>query len=84
MNVDEIMRLVNDCMERGDCYVSVYNQPDGTTSVSVYPNDDERPHWEVTSPGLYNCSECGCESDWTSLYCPRCGERLYYELGDYE
>ena len=82
MQID-IHKIINEAMEKKDRCVSIYISESGV-SVTVTPLE-EPSHWERIILGdnslfgtvRYRCSHCKTQQNYTSRYCPACGEEMH-------
>lgn len=79
----QINKIIDDAMKKKDREVNIFIGAFGTT-IKVIPFEAEKdPHWivELRNDGHmsgfpYRCSECGCQHNRITPYCPECGEKL--------
>ena len=78
----DIHKLIDEAMEKKDRSVHIFIGAFGT-NVQIEPFEvKEEPRWlekrndSGFSSRRYICSECGALTDFTSPYCPLCGEKL--------
>ena len=77
----DIHKIIDDAMEKKDRTVSIYIGQSCVT-INVTPYEPEEParwiHIENDHHCSYRfeCSACGAEHEFPSLYCPHCGEQM--------
>lgn len=80
-SLDDIQKIIDDAMEKGDRSVHISVVGDGV-SLNVYPYKEEgRGVWSaiVDDDGWtrsHRCSKCGFEARFETPYCPHCGNEM--------
>lgn len=86
-SLDDIQKIIDDAMEKGDRSVHISIVGDGVDiSVQPYKEGDEWGEWievksdrddlPLTFTVGYRCSKCGHHHPHMSLYCSICGSRM--------
>lgn len=74
-----ICELVKDFMKDKDKQISIFITPEAAT-VEVTPYEKDEPRWiedrERHMSSRFKCSACGHNFQFTSPYCPICGEKM--------
>jgi hypothetical protein len=70
----DILRIINQAMERNDKQISIFIRGD-VMSVNVNPYEADDPRWIKRDYNCYECSACGQVTEYPIMYCTYCGER---------
>lgn len=83
--VVDIHKIIDDAMEKRDRSVYILISSAGT-SVSINPYTEEKCQWVHKADNTYDetycrtwfeCSNCGGCTNYTTTYCPSCGEQMH-------
>lgn len=80
-SLDDIQKIIDDAMEKGDRSVHISVVGDGV-DISVYPYKEEgRGEWSAIVDDEWwtrghRCSKCGFEVRFETPYCPHCGNEM--------
>jgi len=76
-SLDDIQKIIDDAMEKGDRSVHISIVGDGV-DISVQPYKEEgRGEWKLVN-GDYYCSKCNMMERYPQLYCPACGSEMKF------
>ena len=77
-SLDDIQKIIDDAMEKGDRSVHISVVGDGV-SLNVYPykEDDGMGVWIPMNSGYY-CSKCNSAEEWCKSYCSECGAKMKF------
>lgn len=84
-SLDDIQKIIDDAMEKGDRSVHISVVGDGVDiSVQPYKEEDEWGIWkrEIVDPDKlyihreYRCSVCNASSPYMHPHCPICGTKM--------
>lgn len=76
-SLDDIQKIIDDAIEKGDRSVHISVVKD-KVDVSVQPYKEEgRGEWKLVN-GNYYCSKCNMVERYPQLHCPACGSEMKF------